>query len=79
VVFGSRIDTDLADESLTDDVRAVLDSAIDQQRYRESAPLSEPFERLLDVLGLAGVDQYVNGQLLWDGDDLYRYALYVDE
>jgi hypothetical protein len=79
VVFGSRIDTDLADETLTEDVRAVLDSAIDQRQYQESVPPSASFERLLDVLGLAGVEQYVNGRLLWDGDDLYRYALYVDE
>ena len=79
VVFGSRIDTDLGEETLTEDVRAVLDSAIDQRQYQESVPLSASFERLLDVLGLAGIEQYVNGRLLWDGTDLYRYALYVEE
>lgn len=79
VVFGSRIDTNLAGETLAEDVRAVLDRAIGRRQYQESVPLSESFERLLDVLGLAGVDRYVNGRLLWDGEELYRYGLYVDE
>lgn len=79
VVFGSRIDTDLEGEPLSADVRAVLDRAIDQRRYRESAPLSDPFETLLDRLGLDTDDEFVTGRLLWDGADLYRYGLFVDE
>lgn len=77
VVFGSRIDAELAPESLSAAVRDRLDRAIAGETYAETTPLSDPFDALLDRLGLGAVDTASTGNLLWYDGALYRYALYV--
>jgi len=77
VVFGSRIDAELAPESLSAAVRDRLDRAIARETYAETAPLSEPFDILLDRLGLGAVDTASTGNRMWYDGRLYRYALYV--
>ncbi|MBV0902387.1 hypothetical protein [Haloarcula salina] len=79
VVFGSRIDAELAPATLTDGVRSTLDRAIGRGQYTERTPLSDSFDALLDRLGLAGVETAANGRLLWYDGSLYRHGLYVDD
>jgi hypothetical protein len=78
VVFGSRIDTELAPAALPGDARDLLDEAIARGRYTETAPISEPFDAVIDALGLGGVERATNGKLLWYDERLYRYGLYID-
>jgi len=79
VVFGSRIDAELAPASLADGVRSTLERAIGRGQYAERTPLSDAFDALLDRLELAGVETAANGRLLWYDGALYRYGLYVDD
>ncbi|WP_424001545.1 hypothetical protein ACOZ4I_16695 [Haloarcula salina] len=79
VVFGSRIDAELAPATLPEGVRSTLDHAIGRGQYAERTPLSESFDTLLDRLGLDGVETAANGRLLWYNKSLYRYGLYVDD
>ncbi|MFB6194787.1 MAG: hypothetical protein ABEI80_01335 [Haloplanus sp.] len=77
VVFGSRIDAELAPGALSADVRDLLERAIARETYSETTPLSASFDALLEALGLGAVDTAANGKLLWYDGGLYRYALYV--
>ncbi|WP_248896995.1 hypothetical protein [Haloplanus halobius] len=79
VVFGSRIDADLAPDALARDVSDLLERTVARGTYSEPAPLSDTFETLLDALGLGAVDTMANGRLLWYDGELYRYALAVSE
>ncbi|SDX91284.1 hypothetical protein [Halobellus clavatus] len=79
VVFGSRIDAELAPSALTDGERAVLEQAVSRGRYVETAPRSSDFDGVLNALGLASVDTAETGQLLWYDGELYRYGLYVND
>ncbi|WP_049935610.1 hypothetical protein [Haloplanus natans] len=79
VVFGSRIDAELAPGTLSDTVRTRLGRAIDRGTYAETTPLSSAFDTLLERLGLGAVDTAASGRLLWYDDALYRYALYVSD
>ncbi|MFC6723105.1 hypothetical protein ACFQE1_01595 [Halobium palmae] len=80
VVFGSRIDSELAPENVSPKARRILNKAIRTEQYTENAPLSPGFERLLDLLGIGNIDsKFVNGQLLWYDDRFYRYSLYIND
>jgi hypothetical protein len=79
VVFGSRIDAELAPGSLSTDGRALLDRTVARGTYAETAPLSESFDALLGRLHLGAVDTASTGNLLWYDGRLYRYALYVSD
>lgn len=78
VVFGSRVDAELAPGDLSADVRTLLEEAVRKDTYEETTPLSEAFEALLAALGLE-TDETVNGRLLWYDGGFYRYGLYVDD
>lgn len=78
VVFASRIDAELAPMGLPNGARELLDRAIARGDHTETAPVSEPFETVLDRLGLAAVERGANGRLLWYDDELYRYGLYIE-
>jgi hypothetical protein len=78
IVFGSRIDTELTPAALPRDSRDILDQAIARDTYTESAPISDPFDTVLNALGLGAVDTGVNGKLLWYSEEFYRYGLYID-
>ena len=78
VVFGSRIDAELDPGALDRDASELLERALARDSYSETAPLSEPFEAVLDALGLGAVDRVANGRLLWYDGGFYRYGLYVD-
>jgi hypothetical protein len=78
VVFGSRIDAELAPADLTADARDVLGRALARETYAETTPLSEPFEAVLRALGLGAVDTAATGRRLWYDGAYYRYALYVN-
>lgn len=79
VVFGSRIDAELASDDLPADATDLLEQTIDRRSTQETAPLSDSFVALLEALKLRSVDTGVNGRLLWYDENLYRYALYVNE
>ncbi|MFB6122052.1 MAG: hypothetical protein ABEJ78_01155 [Haloferacaceae archaeon] len=79
VVFGSRIDAELAPETLAPERRDVLERAIARGQYAETTPLSTSYDALLKMLGLGAVDRASTGNLLWYDGSLYRYALYVSE
>lgn len=78
VVFGSRIDAELAPAAVGAEPRALLEEAINRGAYAEQTPISESLDALLDALGVGAVDSFVNGKLLWYDGDFYRYALYID-
>ncbi|MFC6941254.1 hypothetical protein ACFQE8_14990 [Salinirubellus sp. GCM10025818] len=78
VVFGSRIDTEVTPAALPRDARDILDQAIEGETYTETVPISEPFDTVLEALGLGAVDTGVNGKLLWYDEEFYRYGLYVN-
>jgi hypothetical protein len=78
VVFAAEIDAELGGESLSTTARDLLDRTLGRE-HTESTPLSADFEELLAALGLAGVDDSLNGQLLWYDENLYRYGLYIDQ
>jgi hypothetical protein len=77
VVFGSRIDAELAPSDLPADPRDILEDAIAAEEYTEQHPISDAFETLLEALELGGVDSSVNRKQLWYDDDFYRYGLYI--
>jgi hypothetical protein len=77
VVFGSRIDAELAPADLPSDARDVLEGAVARETYVETTPLSDPFEAVLGALGLGAVDTAATGRRLWYDGAYYRYALYV--
>jgi hypothetical protein len=79
VVFGSRIDAELASDDLPADAADLLERTIDRRSTEETVPLSDSFVTLLEALKLRTVDTSVNGRLLWYDGDLYRYGLYVSE
>lgn len=79
VVFASRIDVELASETLPTGARTVVEHAIARDVYEETTPLSEQFERALSALDLRSVDRFVNGRRLWYDGEYYRYALYVND
>jgi hypothetical protein len=78
VVFGSRIDAELAPADLQSDARDVLEQAVARETYTETTPISEPFEAILGALGLRAVDTGVTGRRLWYDGAYYRYGLYVN-
>jgi hypothetical protein len=78
VVFGSRIDTELSPDALPAEPQEILEQAIAEETYTEEAPITEAFERLLDLLGLGAVDTAENGKQLWYNDEFYRYGLYIN-
>lgn len=78
VVFGSRIDAELAPGDLPPDVRDLLETAVRRGSYEATAPLPAAFEALLAALGL-DTDESVNGRLLWYDGEFHRYALYVGD
>ena len=77
VVFTAEIDADLSDGSLSGGAGDLLDRTLGRE-HTESTPLSTNFERIVAALGLAGVNESVNGRLLWYDKSLYRYGLYID-
>ena len=77
VVFAAEIDAELDDESLSTAARDLLDRSLGRE-HTESTPLSTAFEEVLAALGLANVDESLNGELLWYDGQLYRYGLYID-
>jgi len=79
VVFGSRIDAELASDDLPADAVDLLERTIDRRSTEESVPLSDSFVTLLEALKLRTVDTGENGRLLWYDGDLHRYGLYVNE
>ncbi len=78
VVFGSRIDTELAPAELPEAARELLNEAVAQETYTETAPISDGFDTVLEALGLGAVDTAANGKLLWYDDEFYRYGLYIN-
>ncbi|MFA1611861.1 hypothetical protein [Halobellus rubicundus] len=79
VVFGSRIDAELAPGDLAGDAREVLERCLSRGRHAETAPLSPGFDAVLEALGVDTVETAATGRLLWYDGELYRYGLYVDE
>ncbi|MFC7225805.1 hypothetical protein N0B31_00180 [Salinirubellus salinus] len=80
IVLADRVDVELAPDDLSSDVRELFERARGLEEYRETTPLSATYEELLDRLDLSveepGVD---NDNLLWDGETLYNYGLYVNK
>ncbi|QHS17700.1 hypothetical protein GWK26_11410 [haloarchaeon 3A1-DGR] len=79
VVLETRVDAEIDRGRLPADAADLLDRAISRDEYTETAPRSDAFRTLLSALGLERIESSVNGRLLWDGQSLYRYALYVSE
>jgi len=77
VVLATRVDAEVDDAGLDHEVRRALEDVIEFGETSETTPLSPPFERLLERLGLGDVGVGRNGQLLWYDERLYRYGLYV--
>lgn len=78
IVFAAEIDAELDGDSLSTAAHDLLDRTLGRE-HRESTPLSTAFEEVLDALGVAGVDESVNGELLWYDENLYRYGLYIQQ
>jgi len=78
VVFGSRIDAELSPDELPAEPQEILEQAIAEETYTEEDPITDPFERLLDFLGLGRVDKAENSKQLWYDDEFYRYGLYIN-
>ena len=78
VVFAAEIDADLDGESLSRSARDLLDRAVGGE-YTEATPLSTEYEAVLAALGVATADDSLNGKLLWYGEQLYRYGLYIHQ
>ena len=78
VVFAAEIDAELNGESVSAGAGDLLDRTLGRE-HTELTPLSTAFERMLAALGLAGVDESVNGRLLWYDNSLYRYGLYIHD
>lgn len=78
VVFESRIDTELAPAELPGAARELLNEAVAQETYTETAPISDTLDTVLEALGLGAVDTATNGKLLWYDEAFYRYSLYIN-
>ena len=78
VVFAAEIDADIDGESLSTAACELLDRTLGGE-YTESTPLSTEYEAVLAALGVATDDDSLNGKLLWYGEQLYRYGLYIDQ
>jgi len=80
VVMASRVDVELSADDLSGDVRDLFERARGLEDYRETTPLSATYEELLDRLDLSAVEEpgVDNDNLLWDGETLYNYGLYVN-
>lgn len=78
VVLATRVDAEVAGADLDHEVRRVLDDVVETGETSETTPLTPPFERLVERLGVADVDVSRDGQLLWYDETLYRYGLYVN-
>ena len=78
VVFAAEIDAELDGESLSRSARDLLDRALGGE-YTEATPLSTEYEAVLAALGVATADDSLNGRLLWYGEQLYRYGLYIHQ
>jgi hypothetical protein len=78
VVFAAEIDAELDGESLSTAARDLLDRTLGGE-YTESTPLSTEYEAVLAALGVATADDSLNGRLLWYGEQLYRYGLYIHQ
>ncbi|MFQ3476050.1 hypothetical protein HKK80_07290 [Halonotius sp. F2-221B] len=78
VVFAAEIDAELDDGSLSAAARDLLDRAVGGE-YTEATPLSTEYEAVLAALGVATADDSLNGKLLWYGEQLYRYGLYIHQ
>lgn len=79
VVFGSRIDSELSPENVSQKAQRILEEAIEKGQYAETVPLSTGFETILDLLNVNDSDsQVVNGRLLWYDDGYYRYSRYIN-
>jgi hypothetical protein len=79
VVFGSRVDAELAPEDLGEAAREVLAEAIRTESYSEHEPLSDAYWAVLRALKLASVNEYANDRRLWYDGEYYRYSLYIDD
>jgi hypothetical protein len=79
IVLADRVDVEFSPDELSEPVGDLLARARTGE-YRETTPLSAAYEELLDRLDLSveepGVD---NDNLLWDGETLYNYGLYVNK
>ena len=80
IVLAGRVDVELSPADLPSDLRALFERVRAFDEFRETTPLSESYEALLERLersdvGEPGAD---NDKLLWDGDTLYSYGLYVN-
>jgi hypothetical protein len=80
IVMASRVDVELSADDLSGDVRDLFERARGLEDYRETTPLSTAYADLLDRLALSDVEEpgVDNDNLLWDGETLYRYGLYVN-
>lgn len=78
VVLATRIDAEFDAVDLEREVRRLLEESIEGDAHRETTPLSPPFDRLIERLGLDGVSVGKNGLLLWYDESLFRYGLYVN-
>ncbi|WP_280537214.1 hypothetical protein [Halopenitus sp. POP-27] len=79
VVLETRVDAVIDRSTLPAAASDLLDRTVSREEYTEKAPRSEAFETLLSELGIADVESSINGRILWDGRQRYRYALYVAE
>lgn len=80
VVFADRVDAEFDPSDLPESVDDIVGRALTSEEYRETTPLSDSYEELLDRLDLSDVDEpgAENGKLLWYDERLYRYGLYVN-
>ncbi|MFB6250995.1 MAG: hypothetical protein ABEI27_04810 [Halobellus sp.] len=79
VVFGSRIDAELAPSDLTGGEQTVLEQGLSRGQYVETAPLSSGFDGVLEALELGNIETAQTGQLLWYDGKLYRYGVYIND
>ena len=81
IVMASRVDVELSADDLSGDVRDLFERARGLEDYRETTPLSTAYAELLETLDLAGVEEpgVDNDNLLWDGETLYNYGVYVNK
>jgi hypothetical protein len=80
IVMASRVGVELDESALSEEVRDLF-RRVRAGEYRETTPLSAAYEELLDRLDLSAVEEpgVDNDNLLWDGETLYDYGLYVNE
>ena len=80
IVMADRVDVELSAGDLSGDLRALFERVRAFDEFRETTPLSATYEELLERLELSEVEEpgVDNGNLLWDGETLYNYGLYVN-